>query len=174
MCVRLRHHVQALYRARRRPQHRHGAEALKDEQQGVGAPQRLLIQEVELPGLGGGREPPPRVAARDADGVDGRVGLGGEVGGGGGERGEDGRRGAEEVGVELGAEGEAVKRNQREADERVLVGLALAMTRGGGDDLDENGERHFLASHRQKGGGEELAGTIQIDGGAEIRELLGE
>ena len=76
--------------------------------------------------------------------------------------------------MELGAEGEAVKRNQREADERVLVGLALAMTRGGGDDLDENGERHFLASHRQKGGGEELAGTIQIDGGAEIRELLGE
>ena len=174
MCVRLRHHVQALYRARRRPQHRHGAEALEDEQQRVGAPQRLLVQEVELPGLGGGREPPPRVAARDADGDDGRVGLGGEVGGGGGERGEDGRRGAEEVGVELGAEGEAVKRNQREADERVLVGLALAMTRGRGDDLDENGERRFLASHRQKGGGEELAGTIQIDGGAEIRELLGE
>ena len=174
MCVRLRHHVQALYRARRRPQHRYGAEALEDKQQRVGAPQRLLVQEVELPGLGGRREPPPRVAARDADGVDGRVGLGGEVGGGGGERGEDGRRGAEAVGVELGAEGEAVKRNQREADERVLVGLALAMTRGGGDDLDENGERHFLASHRQKGGGEELAGTIQIDGGAEIRELLGE
>lgn len=66
-----------------------------------------------------------------------------------------------------------MERNEGEANERVFLRLALAGREEGEENLDEDGQHRLLASHCQKGGGEEVSGAIQVDGGAEVGELLG-